>query len=607
MACLLVAPLLAAAMIFRGGLGAVKANAIARFLLAFASSRGMSEAGALAPPPPAETEPRVAGAVALPRPAVASAAPATAPRHARPALLLEIAERMDGAAGDSRGGRGEGYLEGAVGGLPRVEAGLAPILTAQARGPGGRFDGPGVRHALHRYFVREFGWRLSGLDPLGGSWNSSSPSDVVALQRLPDAVRDLVAERLDGPGFNGGELAVLAWTLKYLIQDETDARLHSAYSLLGLPLEKPVPRDAVQLALNMHLMSHITNKELDDLTKDRAMAIYQNMTRIYPSWGETLGFIGKTVDAQRAAEGADPLAAMPFDAALRSLAAISERYGLWQDRECRGMKGLLLPFEEQGSGRVRLADFYRASLGGQWQFSESLGYLRQLGALDETEPTTPRVIIPNYLLSFANCVGSTAYNDICCISECEGLMAHIERSIAGPSAEPAALESVVAALPSSTVPAGRRPDIVLAKRLREIAAQHEDGRVPIHGRLFAQWMHHAYPRECPYPHAAGATKQVSAFHYVLSGQRHVASRQEMNLVASRPGRRDGPRQTIPWDVHEELVGGHPRRAAHPFGFAAVHATSTLVAMAMLIMGLARMVARRRRMRGSKKMCVQIDL
>ena len=34
----------------------------------------------------------------------------------------------------------------------------------------------------------------------------------------------------------------------------------------------------------------------------------------------------------------------------------------------------------------------------------------------------------------------------------------------------------------------------------EQVASHHGGKVPLHGRLFAQWLHHAFPRECPYPH-----------------------------------------------------------------------------------------------------------
>lgn len=39
-------------------------------------------------------------------------------------------------------------------------------------------------------------------------------------------------------------------------------------------------------------------------------------------------------------------------------------------------------------------------------------------------------------------------------------------------------------------------------QLQKIADTHS-GKVPLHGRLFAQWMHYAFPRECPFPHRSG--------------------------------------------------------------------------------------------------------
>merc|ERR1719277_1977312 len=42
----------------------------------------------------------------------------------------------------------------------------------------------------------------------------------------------------------------------------------------------------------------------------------------------------------------------------------------------------------------------------------------------------------------------------------------------------------------------------LRHRLLEVAKLH-GGLVPLHGRLFAQWLHYAYPRECVFPHVAG--------------------------------------------------------------------------------------------------------
>merc|ERR1719379_755510 len=42
----------------------------------------------------------------------------------------------------------------------------------------------------------------------------------------------------------------------------------------------------------------------------------------------------------------------------------------------------------------------------------------------------------------------------------------------------------------------------LRTRLEFIEAV-SDGKVPLHGRLLAQWLHYTFPRECPYPHLAG--------------------------------------------------------------------------------------------------------
>merc|ERR1719456_1749472 len=38
----------------------------------------------------------------------------------------------------------------------------------------------------------------------------------------------------------------------------------------------------------------------------------------------------------------------------------------------------------------------------------------------------------------------------------------------------------------------------MVSKLFLVAAQH-GGQVPLHGRLFSQWLHYAFPYECPYP------------------------------------------------------------------------------------------------------------
>merc|ERR1719498_2168054 len=47
----------------------------------------------------------------------------------------------------------------------------------------------------------------------------------------------------------------------------------------------------------------------------------------------------------------------------------------------------------------------------------------------------------------------------------------------------------------------------LYNRLDEVAKYHS-GLVPLHSRLFSQWLHYAYPRECQFPHAAGTINPI---------------------------------------------------------------------------------------------------
>merc|ERR1719359_2234285 len=109
-----------------------------------------------------------------------------------------------------------------------------------------------------------------------------------------------------------------------------------------------------------------------------------------------------------------------------------------------------------GAGRVRIADFYKLAVHeGKTQFAESMSFLRQQGALDESDPSNPRVIITNYISSPSNCVASSSYFSVCCVDECEGLFQQLERSIAAPDATPARILSEVSSLASHTMPKNR--------------------------------------------------------------------------------------------------------------------------------------------------------
>merc|ERR1712194_561077 len=140
------------------------------------------------------------------------------------------------------------------------------------------------------------------------------------------------------------------------------------------------------------------------------------------------------------------------------------------------------------------------------------------------------VVIPNYMISQSNCLTSSGFYAVCCTNECEGLMRHVERDLAAPSASPDRIAEVISNLPSDTVDAPRNLSTALLGRLQDIANFH-GGLVQLYGLLFSQWMHHVYPRECPFPHVSGATAP-------LSPSRWLKEKNKRTLEASKDEMRD---------------------------------------------------------------------
>jgi len=246
---------------------------------------------------------------------------------------------------------------------------------------------------------------------------------------------------------------------------------------------------------------------------------------------------------------------------------VGERYGRWQDLECRQLKDKLVEVEDTsvgGAGRVRLADFYRRALyDGIKQFSESADYLRQIGALDESDPSNLRVIIPNYMSGPSNCLASSAFYSVCCLDECESILGQLEQRIASPRASSSEILRLVSMIPSATVTSNRTIAPWLRRRLDEVA-EHHGGLVPLHGRLFAQWLHYAYPRECQFPHISGTinTKQVKdmMIEDVAPPISVGADVMKQTIADAASGRKriagdeaDATEQSGMWSLHEELV------------------------------------------------------
>jgi len=252
-----------------------------------------------------------------------------------------------------------------------------------------------------------------------------------------------------------------------------------------------------------------------------------------------------------------------FEGSVAFVQELWHLFGSFQDLECKALKGRLVEVEHQGTGRVLLSRFYAGGVKGDWTLSESVDYLRNLGVLDESNPKMPSVVISNYLTSQTNCLSASGFYAVCCSDECEGLLQQLERGLGAPTAAPQRIAELVSTMQSDTVEAPRNLSTALLSRLDEIAQLHA-GHVPLHGRLFSQWMHHAYPRECPYPHVSGTTKPMSpdawmSHHGIddveatLEEMQHHHARLEQELAL-------GEEVSLPWTQVEELVSGQHQSA-----------------------------------------------
>merc|ERR1719221_1600584 len=107
-------------------------------------------------------------------------------------------------------------------------------------------------------------------------------------------------------------------------------------------------------------------------------------------------------------------------------------------------------------------------------------------------------------------------------------MNDLEGKIQAPMASPERLLGVVRNTSSQSVDAPRQLSQDLEDKLHSIAKRHS-GEVPLHGRLFAQWMHHAFPSECPFPHVVEESAVLTPSHWQDKPQDRTASLEERKL------------------------------------------------------------------------------
>jgi len=471
--------------------------------------------------------------------------------------------------------------------MAELENSLRVTFTALPKQTGELLGHQAVRYMLHRQMLQRHGWFVVGLEP-----NDVAPPPYLNGEWVPSFLQGLLEERLGGRGIDLHELAALAAALEDIVHKETAQRLDTTYQLLNLPITAELDAaesDKVIMTFAMlYLEGNFSHKAVD------LPVLKTYYSEDYADWREVESWF-REIEVRYLTNSSGTADKYKMPALLKVVDEIGKHFGEFNDRECKSLKDTFYQMEDKRmAGRVSLSDFYRKGLHSHWNFNEKADYLRQLGALDESDPTMPRVIGPNYLGARTNCLEASSLYAVCCRNECEDLMLYLEGAIAAPTAEPERIAQFVAALPSDSVAAPRELPTALFGRLQEVASQN-GGLVPLHGKLFAQWMHHAYPRECPFPHPAGTVSPLTPNEWMkeMGLENAKASAEEMQTqVASDTCSGTGAcseARALPWSSTEELLVSrgallHDQKDKQEGGWTAFHVTVLLLAVGLLVIG-----------------------
>lgn len=423
-----------------------------------------------------------------------------------------------------------------------IEASLWSTFQALPKNDFGRLEPRAVRHIVHTYFAKEHGWLIQGLHRHGMQTDVTEMHEVSIIQdKAPQLMEALLEAKRANHGLSLSDTVVMVSALETLIFDESAKLLQSAYKMHGVSANLNLGASALHRVLNTYLMIFGNGHFAEGLDAE-ALKVLKMLTDQDPTTPFSMEYEFDTFNnfeyARRDIVNPFKITSYSFQDASQITEMLADGYGKWQDTECRHMKGELMTLDHDGTGRVPLTAFYSEKDDRDYLFVESLDYLRTIGALDESAPNKPKVRIANYLQGPSNCIVSSSYYSVCCISECEGLMSELEGKVGGPKAQPSQLLDIIQNLSSSTVNAPRNLPAHLSTKLNVIADRH-GGDVPIHGRLFAQWLHLAFPNECPFPHVVENLATLTPSHWQRRSAVSSASERQHHVATFSKNRTDG--------------------------------------------------------------------
>eukprot|EP00448_Togula_jolla_P023906 CAMPEP_0170592294 /NCGR_PEP_ID=MMETSP0224-20130122/12850_1 /TAXON_ID=285029 /ORGANISM="Togula jolla, Strain CCCM 725" /LENGTH=591 /DNA_ID=CAMNT_0010916195 /DNA_START=65 /DNA_END=1840 /DNA_ORIENTATION=- len=426
------------------------------------------------------------------------------------------------------------------------EAKLAVRWQALPKNQQGRVNRASLYYIVDGYFTQQYGVSVVGLESKPGG-NPMAQIDV--LSHNAARYMDTVLKGNDTQAtFGLDDAMVMVVVIEHFLHESDRDVLEMVFARRKLQ-DFDLSFEELMEALTDYMMVWMVGPVYEgQLLSTPSLSVREIVTGSIDCWECVVDFIRgsvknfahlRDVSPRRAAEamprhiqhlriGGALSRSFSLEDGMAIVRDLSRSFGGFWRSEFFAHKEKLLKLEWGASGRVPLSRFHTAALKGEESFSESKEYLQTLGALDESSSSHGAgVIIPNYLQAISNCIIWGDFYHICFPKECEAHMETFEEAVGRRAAEPELLLSLVEEI-IDDFDEDKSLSEDLRAQLQSIAQTHS-GLVPLHSRLFLQWLHFAFPSECPFPHLPGTAKAVLPTDF---GRDSVASLKEMAFHAT---------------------------------------------------------------------------
>lgn len=407
--------------------------------------------------------------------------------------------------------------------LQEIEAQMRDTFRSLHKNSAGRIQLEALRYLMHRFFTASHGWSINGFEQHGAGEDGGRAATILK-KKLPGYVEGVLEARLGEGGFGLADAVTMAAVLERMIFDEGLSLLQVAFKLNDIPTSKFMSESELREVTRSFGLLHVNMEDGAQRTYNRHIMRKAYLIREHSALGwHVWNFTDAETDAAVVkSRQRNPFAAVEreelhtFEDAAEVAVEVQEHFGTFQDEQCSRLREGLVRMDPNATGRIPLKDFAGKRVD-DFVFLEPETYLKELGVLDPTaDPDKPMVVIPNYVLSLSNCAEVSDFYSVCCLDPCEAVMDQLERKIAAPTAS---ADHIARALDGVTTPSTEEPRNLtdgapLRRMLDEVESNSEGWRsINLHGRLLAQWLHHAFPHDCPYPAKGGSLKPLTATQY----------------------------------------------------------------------------------------------